>query len=395
MWSSPGALLWYQADHHSAGYNPPMPQSISVQGCSLSFAEQGSGEPVVFIQGVGLHGEGWRPQTNVLQTAYRCVSFDNRGIGASQPLTGKLTLEQMATDTLAVMDAAGIASAHLVGHSLGGCIAQQLALAFPSRVKSLALLCTSARGADATDLRWPMFLVGLRCHVGTAAMRRRAFLEIVMSRTHRATHDADKTAAELAPLFGHDLGMSPPGVMKQLAALKTFDARARLNRTCEIPRPGTECGRGPHFPASLRTRARARNCRRALRRGREGCAWCSDGICRARKSRTGVPSAKCWAVGEVTARFGSQLHGSPGELACTANSSSRSQARAQLTARFILNGFCANWRLRRGRHHQSKFCPFLVNRVMSDGRVSAGQPVAFLLTTSGTPPFGVSAQTKV
>ena len=62
MWNSPDGLLSYQADHHSAGYNPPMPQSISVQGCSLSFAEQGSGEPVVFIQGVGLHGEGWRPQ---------------------------------------------------------------------------------------------------------------------------------------------------------------------------------------------------------------------------------------------------------------------------------------------------------------------------------------------
>jgi pimeloyl-ACP methyl ester carboxylesterase len=216
-------------------YNPTMPQSISVQGCSLSFAQQGSGAPVVFIQGVGLHGEGWRPQTGVLQTAYRCVSFDNRGMGASQPLTAQLTLKQMATDTLAVMDAAGIASAHLVGHSLGGCIAQQVALAFPSRVKSLALLCTSARGADATDLRWPMFLLGLRCHVGTVAMRRRAFLEIVMSRVYRATHDPDKTAAELAPLFGHDLGMSPPGVMKQLAALKTFDARARLTELAKFP----------------------------------------------------------------------------------------------------------------------------------------------------------------
>jgi pimeloyl-ACP methyl ester carboxylesterase len=224
-----------QTKFPSPAYNPAMPQSISFQGCSLSFYEQGAGDPVVFIQGVGLDGEGWRPQTDVLQMAYRCLIFDNRGMGASQPLTGKLTLEQMATDTLAVMDAAGIASAHLVGHSLGGCIAQQVALAFPSRVKSLALLCTSARGADATDLRWPLFWVGLRCHVGTAAMRRRAFLEIVMSRKYRATHDADKTAAELAPLFGHDLATSPPGVMKQLGALKTFDARARLAELAKFP----------------------------------------------------------------------------------------------------------------------------------------------------------------
>ena len=219
----------------SRAYNPDMPQSISFQGCSLSFNERGSGETVVFIQGVGLHGDGWHPQTEVLQSAFRCVSFDNRGMGASQPFVGKLTLEQMAADTLAVMDAAGVTSAHLVGHSLGGCIAQQVALVSPSRVKSLALLCTSARGADATDLRWPMFLVGLRSHLGSAAARRRAFLEIVMSREHRATHDLNKTAAELAPLFGHDLAISPPGVMKQLRALKRFDARDRLTELAKFP----------------------------------------------------------------------------------------------------------------------------------------------------------------
>jgi pimeloyl-ACP methyl ester carboxylesterase len=201
----------------------------------LSFCEQGSGEPVVFIQGVGLYGEGWRPQIDVLRSTFRCLSFDNRGMGASQPLSGKLTLEQMAEDTLAVMDAADIASAHLVGHSLGGCVAQQVALLSPARVKSLALLCTSARGADATDFRWPVFLTGLRSHVGSAAMRRRAFLEIVMSRAYRAAHDADKTAAELAPIFGHDLAISPPGVMKQLAALKKFDARAELTELAKFP----------------------------------------------------------------------------------------------------------------------------------------------------------------
>jgi pimeloyl-ACP methyl ester carboxylesterase len=211
-----------------------MPQSTS-QDCSLSFSERGAGEPVVFIQGVGVHGEGWRPQTDVLHATYRCISFDNRGTGASQLLTGKLTLQQMVADTFAVMDAAGITSAHLVGHSLGGCIAQQVALVSPSRVKSLALLCTSARGADATDFRWPMLLVGLRSHVGTAAMRRRAFLEIVMSREYRATHDANKAAAALAPLFGHDLAVSPPGVFQQLRVLKTFDARARLRELATFP----------------------------------------------------------------------------------------------------------------------------------------------------------------
>jgi pimeloyl-ACP methyl ester carboxylesterase len=54
----------------------------------------------------------------------------------------------MASDTVAILEATGVASAHIVGHSLGGCIAQQVALPMPLRVKSLSLLCTSARGAD-------------------------------------------------------------------------------------------------------------------------------------------------------------------------------------------------------------------------------------------------------
>jgi pimeloyl-ACP methyl ester carboxylesterase len=62
----------------------------------------------------------------------------------------------MASDTVAILEATGVASAHIVGHSLGGCIAQQVALTTPLRVKSLSLFCTSARGADATDLSWTM-----------------------------------------------------------------------------------------------------------------------------------------------------------------------------------------------------------------------------------------------
>jgi pimeloyl-ACP methyl ester carboxylesterase len=71
-------------------------------------------------------------------------------------------VQQMAEDTLIVMNAAGIRSAHIVGHSLGGLIALQTALSAPERVKSLSLLCTSARGADATQLSMRM-VCGLDC----------------------------------------------------------------------------------------------------------------------------------------------------------------------------------------------------------------------------------------
>jgi len=155
------------------------------QGCNLTFRDEGSGEPIIFIQGVGLHGDGWLPQTSRLNRSFRTISFDNRGMAASQPLGTRLTVELMASDTLAVMDAAGITSAHLVGHSLGGCIAQQTALISPQRVKSLSLLCTSTRGADATDLSLKMLWLGIRSRVGTRRMRRLAFIEMAERRYRR------------------------------------------------------------------------------------------------------------------------------------------------------------------------------------------------------------------
>ena len=67
-----------------------MLSSTFVQGYTLAFRDQGSGEPVVFIQGSGLHGNGWLPQINDLRDNFRTISFDNHGMAASQPLGAPL-----------------------------------------------------------------------------------------------------------------------------------------------------------------------------------------------------------------------------------------------------------------------------------------------------------------
>src|SRR5689334_10610168 len=89
-------------------------------GCPLAYNVSGSGPPVLFIQGVGVHGPGWQPQTDPLSRHFQCLSFDNRGVARSQPIGAALTIEQMAQDAVALMDAQGWDSAHLVGHSMGG-----------------------------------------------------------------------------------------------------------------------------------------------------------------------------------------------------------------------------------------------------------------------------------
>jgi pimeloyl-ACP methyl ester carboxylesterase len=74
----------------------PTTGSFEREGCSLAYSLQGAGPPVVFIQGVGVHGSGWTPQVETLRSRWLCVSFDNRGIGASQPAGGPLSVERMA-----------------------------------------------------------------------------------------------------------------------------------------------------------------------------------------------------------------------------------------------------------------------------------------------------------
>ena len=147
--------------------------TVRVSGATISYVRSGDGPGVLFIQGVGVVGEGWRPQVDALSRHFTCISFDNRGIGASLLEDGALSIDAMAGDAIAIMDAEGIDRFHVVGHSMGGVIAQAVALQAPTRVRTLSLLCTFARGRDATALSWPMLVMGLRTRIGTRAMRRR------------------------------------------------------------------------------------------------------------------------------------------------------------------------------------------------------------------------------
>lgn len=228
-----------------------MTNCVVHNGCRLSFSLDGGGPPVLFIQGVGLPGVGWRPQTDVLRASFACLCVDNRGTGGSDPKFDSLTVEQMAGDCRAVMDAVGWDSAHVVGHSLGGAIALQLALAERKRVRSLALLCTFADGRSAAPLTRRMVWLGMRSRVGTRRMRRRGFLGLIMSPEGLAAANADELAERFAPFFGHDLADQPPVVGKQLAAMRKFNCGDRLRELAGVPTLVLSAGHDPIAPPVL------------------------------------------------------------------------------------------------------------------------------------------------
>lgn len=209
-------------------------RTFEFQGCHFAWRIDGSGPPLLVIQGVGAYGTSPNPLTEVLARHYACLSFDNRGIGRSQPAAMELTVEQMATDALALMDQEGWESAHVMGHSLGGLIALQLALIAKRRVRSLSLLCTFARGAVATRMTPKIFWIGLRMRFAPRRLRRIAFMELVLP-PGQEDRKTDEMAEFLAGIFGHDIADVPPITNAQLGAMKKCDVTGRLGELAGIP----------------------------------------------------------------------------------------------------------------------------------------------------------------
>jgi 3-oxoadipate enol-lactonase len=113
----------------------------------IAWEERGAGAPLLLIQGLGYGRWSWDPVVPGLAERYRVLWFDNRGIGDSDKPEGPYTARLMAADALQVLDEAGIERAHVLGASLGGMIAQELATGTPERVDRLVLCCTTPGGA--------------------------------------------------------------------------------------------------------------------------------------------------------------------------------------------------------------------------------------------------------
>ncbi|HEX3324546.1 MAG TPA: alpha/beta hydrolase, partial [Solirubrobacterales bacterium] len=121
--------------------------NAEVPGAELNYERAGSGEPLLLIQGMSATHLAWGEAfLSELRQSFDCVVFDNRGIGLSAPTEGRFTTADMAADAAGLLDALEIERAHVFGISMGGMIAQELALAHPERISSLTLGCTYCGG---------------------------------------------------------------------------------------------------------------------------------------------------------------------------------------------------------------------------------------------------------
>jgi 3-oxoadipate enol-lactonase len=124
-----------------------MPFTKSVDGVRVHYQLAGrvDGEPLLLLMGLGADSRGWIMQQRALGSRYRLVMVDNRGAGRSDKPDGPYDLLTMADDAIACLRAAGFESAHVLGASMGGILAQVIAAHHPERVRSLILACTACR----------------------------------------------------------------------------------------------------------------------------------------------------------------------------------------------------------------------------------------------------------
>jgi pimeloyl-ACP methyl ester carboxylesterase len=176
----------------------------------------------MLVHGLGYARWGWEPVADALAERFEIVLLDNRGIGGSDAPPGPYTVEEMAGDVVSVMDEAGVTSAHVVGTSLGGMVAQELALSWPERVEKLVLVCTTPGGPNAAAM--PAATVQLIAQAPTLEplVALRKFVENALA--------PDPPEELVQRILAHRLATAQPlpAWAAQAAAGASFDAWDRL-----------------------------------------------------------------------------------------------------------------------------------------------------------------------
>lgn len=192
--------------------------------CRLYYEEHGSGEPILFVAGLGGVSTYWKPQVEAFARDFHVIVYDQRGSGRSDHVEVE-SVEQMAGDALAILDAIGLDSVHYVGHSTGGAIGQALAIDYPDRLRSLVINSSTTR-SDA--YRRKVFAVrqALLEQVGPDFYAKQTSLLLYPSwwineNAERLEADERRAAAGLAP---------PPVQISRLNAILSFDRLADYQR---------------------------------------------------------------------------------------------------------------------------------------------------------------------
>lgn len=193
----------------------------------LDYERSGSGPPLLLIMGMSGTALHWGESfLEPLRRDFDVIVYDHRGVGASSRLEGAVTIAQLAEDAAGLLDALEIESAHVVGVSMGGMVAQELALAHPERVRTLTLGCTYAGGEEST-LTTPEVIQRLTKAMFSGDRERALRTAFEVNVSAAMADDAELYERSLA--IDRQRAVAVPVVMAQMQACMAHDTSARLS----------------------------------------------------------------------------------------------------------------------------------------------------------------------
>lgn len=200
---------------------------VRVEDIEMSYSIEGEGEPVVLIGGFTMVKESWELQVAELAKHFRTLAFDNRGVGETTVPGEPFTIAQMAADTVGLMDALELDAARVFGVSMGGLIAQVLALDYPGRVRKVALGCTTHGGRHAVQPQKEVLELLAKASDPTIAAREAIRLRLPIVFSERFLREEPGRIEEFVRLsLRHS--PTPEGAAGQMGALSVFNVKRRL-----------------------------------------------------------------------------------------------------------------------------------------------------------------------
>ncbi len=199
-----------------------------IGGVKLSYERSGSGPPLLLVMGMSGTFSHWaEPFLDGLRSDFEVIVYDHRGVGESSPLEGELTIALLAQDAAGLLAALEIESAHVLGISMGGMVAQELALAHPERIRTLALGCTYCGGEGSV---LPSSDVIQRLAEGMSSGDRALAMRTAWEVNVSPAYAADERAFETFRAIGATRAVAVPVITAQMQACAAHDTSARLSQ---------------------------------------------------------------------------------------------------------------------------------------------------------------------
>jgi len=201
----------------------------TVNGRKFYYEQNGTGPDLVLIMGHGLTGKFWEEQVPVYAKHFRCLTFDNRGVGQTDVTPRGFTIDDMADDTFGLMDALGIRDAHVSGISMGGSIGIAMALKTPSRVRTLSLHSTMGRQYPHIKMRYNILIKATELGDPDLWANVTAFTAFAMAYVNEHPDVMEREIARRREMRKKMSAQEVEGIIGQYIAFSTYNPFDRLS----------------------------------------------------------------------------------------------------------------------------------------------------------------------